>query len=325
MTRNGKIARLPRTIRDELNRRLDEGVQGGSLIRWLNKLPAVKSLVARDFGGVAISKQNLCEWRAGGFAEWQARQEMLEHSRELAADAREIADATDGTLGDHLATVLAARYAAVLSGWNGEPDEPFQRKLRVLRSLCQDIAVLRRGDHHSARVKLKQEQMECAKEKKDAELVELFQDWLKKPEVQDVVSKTCLSAEEREHRLRVIFGLEPEPEKSPAEAAIEQENEYRKIFGMAPLPLPQPAEAEDDIAENEAGTACPPPQSPPAKAESKVVGEGKDCPCPGNGGPVGQESEPVKPGQTKSNQFTNPEEVKAGAPRRLTSAVWELV
>ena len=35
MTRNGKIARLPREIRDELNRRLDDGGQGKDLVEWL--------------------------------------------------------------------------------------------------------------------------------------------------------------------------------------------------------------------------------------------------------------------------------------------------
>ena len=52
-----------------------------------------------------------------------------------------------GRLTDHLATVLAARYAAPLAGWNGEVTEEFGGKLRTLRSLCQDTVELRRGDH----------------------------------------------------------------------------------------------------------------------------------------------------------------------------------
>jgi hypothetical protein len=36
MTRNGKIVRLPRSIREELNRRLDNGEQGKALVEWLN-------------------------------------------------------------------------------------------------------------------------------------------------------------------------------------------------------------------------------------------------------------------------------------------------
>jgi len=37
MSRNGKIARLPRWIREELNRRLQRGQQGDSLLAELNR------------------------------------------------------------------------------------------------------------------------------------------------------------------------------------------------------------------------------------------------------------------------------------------------
>jgi hypothetical protein len=57
MQRNGKIARLPREIRDELNTRLAEGEPGGPLPEWLNGLPAVKAVLDRHFGGQTISKR----------------------------------------------------------------------------------------------------------------------------------------------------------------------------------------------------------------------------------------------------------------------------
>jgi hypothetical protein len=210
MIRNGKIARLPREIRDELNRRLADGEQGGTVLAWLNTLPEVQAVLAREFGGVPVSKQNLSEWRAGGFVEWQSRQDMLEQTRELAADAREISAATDGKLTDHLATVLAARYAAALSGWDGEVDEPFRRKLRVLRGLCQDIVELRRGDHSGARLEMEQDRLEREKEKTEEEVVEHFRRWLQNPAVRDLVCATWISPEERERRMREIFGLPPE-------------------------------------------------------------------------------------------------------------------
>jgi hypothetical protein len=216
MARNGKIARLPRDIREELNRRLQDGEPGGPLLAWLNPLPAVQAVLAREFGGCAISKQNLCEWRAGGFAEWQARQETLAQARELAADAHEITAATDGRLTDHLATVLAARYAAALAGWNGEVTEEFRRKLRVLRSLCQDIVELRRGDHSGARLSLERERLEREREKTEEEVVAHFQRWAKNPAVRDWICQAWVSPEERKCRLREIFGQPPEP---PQEAA----------------------------------------------------------------------------------------------------------
>ena len=60
-TRNGKIARLPRAIRNELNRRLDEGEQGKKLVAWLNTLPEARAIVAVEFGGKPIREQNLSE------------------------------------------------------------------------------------------------------------------------------------------------------------------------------------------------------------------------------------------------------------------------
>jgi len=216
MTRNGKIARLARTIRDELSRRLQDGEPGVRLVAWLNGLPDTQRVLAADFGGRPISEQNLSEWKAGGYRDWLARQETLSQARDLAADAKELTAATDGRLTDHLATVLAARYAAALSGWDGEVTEEFRRKLRALRGLCQDIVELRRGDHSGARLNMEQERLTREREKTEEEVVEHFKRWVKNPEVRDWICQNWVSPEERERRMRAIFGLEP---KTPVEAA----------------------------------------------------------------------------------------------------------
>ena len=216
MARNGKIARLPREIRDKLNCRLQNGEQGTPLLEWLNGLPQVRQTLVEGFGGSPISKQNLSEWRTGGHAEWQARQETLDQARELAADATEITAATDGRLTDHLATVLAVRYAALLQEWNGELTDEFRRELRTLHGMCQDFVELRRGDHSGARLKMEQERLEREREKTEEEVIAHFQRWIKNPEVRDLVCQNYISPEEREARIREIFGRQP---KSPEAAA----------------------------------------------------------------------------------------------------------
>jgi hypothetical protein len=215
MTRTGKIARLPRSTREELNRRLHNGEAGVRLADWLNGLPDVKTVLAADFGGRAISAQNLSEWKSGGYVEWQARQEALEQARELAADARELSEATDGRLTDHLATVLAARYAAALAGWNGEPTEEIRGKLRTLHGVCEDVVELRRGDHSGARLGIERERLEREREKTEEEVVEHFQRWVKDSRVRDWICATWKTPEEREARMREIFGLEPKTPDQP--------------------------------------------------------------------------------------------------------------
>jgi hypothetical protein len=114
-------------------------------------------------------------------------------------------------LTDHLATVLAARYAAALSVWDGEVTDEFRRTMRTLHGLCQDIVELGRGVHSGARLNLEQERLEREREKTEEEVVEHFKRWAKNPEVRDWICRDWVSPEERERRLRVIFGREPEP------------------------------------------------------------------------------------------------------------------
>ncbi|MGA3268466.1 MAG: hypothetical protein ABSE16_16780 [Verrucomicrobiota bacterium] len=51
LTRNGKIGRLPKTILEQLNRRLENGEIGRPLVAWLNSLPEVQALLAAEFEG----------------------------------------------------------------------------------------------------------------------------------------------------------------------------------------------------------------------------------------------------------------------------------
>ena len=58
-THHGKIARLPRNLRHELNQRLADGEPSDSLLAWLNALPEVQAILADRFGGNPISPQVL--------------------------------------------------------------------------------------------------------------------------------------------------------------------------------------------------------------------------------------------------------------------------
>ena len=52
----GKIGRLPRVIREQVNRRLQNDEPAASLLEWLNSLPEVKAALAAEFGGCPVSK-----------------------------------------------------------------------------------------------------------------------------------------------------------------------------------------------------------------------------------------------------------------------------
>jgi len=191
MTRNGKIARLPGLIRDELNQRLENGQEGPALLKWLNAQPFVKAALKEHFDGAPVTKQNLSEWRLGGFRAWQIRQDLL-------AQARQIQEA-DSEMDDHvniaflpgaLAGALAARYAALLNQWDGEPDPKFEEKLRLLRGLNRDLALLQKTLQQVSRQKRDAEQAldERIKREEEEEKKELVAPIMAKIESEDIAA-----------------------------------------------------------------------------------------------------------------------------------------
>jgi hypothetical protein len=111
------------------------------------------------FEGASVSKQNLSEWRLGGFREWQVRAEWKAQAWELSDATGELGQMLEASLlGYDLSVALAARYAVLLNGWDGEPDPKFEEKLRLLRSLNRDIALLQRTMQRASQQKKELEQ-----------------------------------------------------------------------------------------------------------------------------------------------------------------------
>ena len=159
LTHNGKIGRLPRTIQEQLNRRIQNGDKGRGLVAWLNSLPEVRAVLAAEFNGKPIREQNLSEWRKHGYKNWLWRQEALEMAREMAAEIGELQPADAPPLTDQMAGWLTVRYLLAVrklveKNAGSKPD------LKVLREFCHDVVALRRGDHSAARLKIEQERLE---------------------------------------------------------------------------------------------------------------------------------------------------------------------
>ena len=214
LTHNGKIGRLPKAVQEQLNHRLENGEKGGPLVAWLNSLPEVQAVLAAEFEGRAIREQNLSEWRKSGYKNWLWRQEALA----MAAETGELQPGGAQPLADQMARWVTVRYLMAIrklteKNADGEPD------LKVLREFCHDVVAVRRGDYSAARLKMEQVRLERECEKTEEEVVAHFQRWLKNPEVRDMVCQNYVSPEERERRLREIFGRPPITPDSPEAAA----------------------------------------------------------------------------------------------------------
>lgn len=94
----GKIGRLPKAIRELLNRRLDDGVSHSSLAEWLNGLPPVKSVLEAYFGSAPISEKNISNWRLTGYQRWAEKQELLNEVKELSEEASDVNETSSDNL-----------------------------------------------------------------------------------------------------------------------------------------------------------------------------------------------------------------------------------
>jgi len=146
ISRRGNIARLPRQVREELNRRLQDGEAGKPLVRWLNSHPEVKAVLRECFREREITEKNLSEWRKGGFQDWLAQHDTVAQAQELSADAEDLNEAAKWRLMESLSTVVAVRYAEMMYGWDGTVTPEFRRKLRALGSLSNQVIRMRRGE-----------------------------------------------------------------------------------------------------------------------------------------------------------------------------------
>ena len=164
-THNGKIGRLPRQVRDELNHRLDDGEPGGRILEWLNALAAVQTLLPAEFGGVQINAQNLSNWRKGGHQHWLKQQERRNLVRELTENAEELAtDAGGVEIGNHLSAVLVAELAASARGALAALTDPAERCVRM-QEFLNTLARVRRQDNLAGRLAIERERRARARVK----------------------------------------------------------------------------------------------------------------------------------------------------------------
>jgi hypothetical protein len=153
MIRNGKIARLPRSIRDQLNRKLEDAEPGHMLVQWLNAQDAVKRVLDRDFNGRPITEQNLSDWRAGGYVEWQQHQESCEWVRVIAGNADHLAeDSGVMPVSERLSSMPALSLGKLIPTLAADALSDSGKRNDFWR-LLRELARLRRDDFEALRVR----------------------------------------------------------------------------------------------------------------------------------------------------------------------------
>jgi hypothetical protein len=174
MSRVGKIARLSQYLREQLNRRIEDGEPGRQLVEWLNSCDEVQDTLDEHFDGRPITEQNLSEWKQGGFKDWQHHQETRALARGFLAEAEELEEEIGDTpLTDRLSETVALALARLLRETvNGEKG-PGQRM--AILEIAREFARLRKQDHQMERLGREHEiwkEKQAVKRKTEVEAME---------------------------------------------------------------------------------------------------------------------------------------------------------
>ena len=144
ITHIGKIGRLPKCTRDELGHRIEDGEQGKELVKWLNGLSGVQRVLKEQFGGRAVTEQNLSEWKQTGHPEWLRQEKTRSLVGQLTEQAEDLGEVSNGQeISDLFASLLAAeltQLAAALLEKITDPEKRWQRLRDVHRELSEIAA-----------------------------------------------------------------------------------------------------------------------------------------------------------------------------------------
>ncbi len=96
--RNGNVARLPKAVRDRINRMIEDGVPYAEIIESLGE------------EGKGLDKWNLTRWKEGGYRDWLAERAFIERIRARQETPQELVREFDGTEVNHAALQLGSLH-----------------------------------------------------------------------------------------------------------------------------------------------------------------------------------------------------------------------
>jgi hypothetical protein len=148
--RNGKIARLPKAVRDKINQWIDDGRTYPQIIKDLGE-------DAKD-----LKPNHLSEWRKGGYEDYLRHHEWRDQLRILRENGSEMTELTDGPkFQETLVQIALTEIFRVLEQRELKPDSlNYIRLFNALARLNREALGLRKYNDHLAKEQAELKQLD---------------------------------------------------------------------------------------------------------------------------------------------------------------------
>jgi hypothetical protein len=239
-SRIGKIARLPKQIREQINLRLENGERGPTILKWLNGLPEVQKIITEQFAGRPIRPQNLSQWRNGGYVDWLRLQQLREQTRwttEQSSDLHSDTDANTISIAENVALIMSAELALHVQALLAinKPKERF----RQFRLLSRELSRMRRDDQRALRTQMRRQQSGPTLAPEPDPDLEIQNEQSETPEPQPTTQPPTLTASEpSEPPLDTRPSTLPEPFLDPQPSPLSESPLDPPPSPLAPCDVP---------------------------------------------------------------------------------------
>jgi hypothetical protein len=169
----GKIARLPNEIRELLNQRLLDGQPASVILPWLNDHWRVKEVLAAQFDGAPILRQNLDNWRQGGYQDWLNHEQSRLQFDRLAEGAEKISAGGRAAFARGAATIVSSQLFQLIDS-NRSEKHNFDDFIKIISTLKPLLNVEQNSDRlkmANERIRQRERQLLLMRDKHQRDVV----------------------------------------------------------------------------------------------------------------------------------------------------------
>ncbi len=206
MSRTGKIARLPASLREEVNIRLLDGQPARTILAWLHSQPDALRVLDEYFAEEPITPQNLSEWKQGGYRDWLVRRDKVENMKVLSIHALKLAEAAGSSVSEGAAAIAGGRILELLESSTNEELVGVSLALAKLRDADAKLITAR---VNKKKLGQKERELALAEARFQRQTAEQFIKWARTPEAQAILSSGESKPIQMKKLVQLMFGDRP--------------------------------------------------------------------------------------------------------------------
>jgi hypothetical protein len=237
-TPQGKIGRLPHTIREQVNARLLNNEPASRILTWLNATPEQLWVCTEYHNSEPVSPKNLSDWKVGGYQKWLSRRERIDTLQGLTSYCIDLAKNSGLAVTDAAAAIVGGQLLSAIETASETDAIAMAEAVTMLRrtdiereklergsSFEKEYLTLRRAEAARKETELQLKKKEGARKDKELALsedqfrwrcAEAVAKYARRPEIQKILASKSDDSAKMEQLVLAMFGPVQEKEAPSA-------------------------------------------------------------------------------------------------------------